>query len=112
MLHNEPPMASPPSEVAGAKVLYYAILDERCRPTGSCKHRHFHVKKPLGPAAGLVVCEYPGEQGVFLFSCDRHWHCFADTWHPTLEEAMGQGEFEYEGVSRVWVEVPDGRSLP
>ncbi len=25
-----------------------------------------------------------------------------DTWHATLEEALEQAEFEYEGVSKTW----------
>jgi hypothetical protein len=105
-------MDVPPREVAGAIVLCYAIIDERCHPTGNCKHRLLHRKEPLGPAAGLVVCRYAGESGFYLFSCDRHWRGLADTWHQTEEEARRQAEFEYEGVSHIWVEIPDDRRTP
>src|SRR5262245_26641372 len=50
----------------GAKVLCYAILDERCRPTGGCRHRHLNRQEQLGPAAGLAVCQHAGESGFYL----------------------------------------------
>jgi hypothetical protein len=38
----------------------------------------------------------------YLFGCDAEWNTVTDTWHKTLEEALEQAEFEYEGVSKTW----------
>lgn len=50
--------------------------------------------------------EIHAEDGAFyLFRLDAQGNCVADTWHPTLEEAMEQAAFEY-GIGPVdWAEV-------
>ena len=35
-------------------------------------------------------------------SCDPAWNTVTDTWHETLEDALEQAEFEYEGVAETW----------
>ncbi|MGQ9547059.1 MAG: hypothetical protein ACUVWS_00380, partial [Roseiflexus sp.] len=54
------------------------------------------------PAAGLAICQYEGETSCYLFGCDSDWNAVTDTWHETLEDALDQAEFEYEGVSKTW----------
>ncbi len=47
-------MKSGPTEIQGARVLYYAILDERHPYTGN-----FMVNgKPVGPIVALAICHY------------------------------------------------------
>jgi hypothetical protein len=50
----------------------------------------------------LAICQYGVDGGFSLLRCDPDWNEVTDTWHPTLEEAMDQAEFEYEGVSLTW----------
>lgn len=37
-----------------------------------------------------------------MFGCDGDWNTVTDTWHETLEGALEQAEFEYEGVTATW----------
>ena len=93
-----------PALLDGARVLCHAAVDERCRPTGSC--RHYRGTQPLGPFAGLAVCQYAGERACYLFYCDADWRPLTDTRHERLEDALRQAEFEYEGISGHWTWSP------
>jgi hypothetical protein len=86
-----------PEQSGGARVLLYTAIDERHRPTGNCRQIVAGVLQ--GPAAGLAICQYDGEDCVYLFGRDERWSIIMDTWHPTIEEAKRQAEFEYEGVA-------------
>jgi hypothetical protein len=91
-----------PRVVSGAKVICFTPIDERHHHTGNCKQIVAGIVQ--GPAAGLAVCQYPGENCFYLFGCNAAWGSVTDTWHETLEEAKEQAEFEYEGVSATWQE--------
>jgi hypothetical protein len=94
-------MMKPAPRASGrAKVLYYSPIDHRHRPTGGCKQIVAGVLQ--GPAAGLAICQDEQERGYYLFGCDTGWKEQTVTWRPTLEEAMEQAEFEYEGDSQTW----------
>jgi hypothetical protein len=94
-------MRPAPDVVDGARVFRWTSIDERHRPTGNC--RHIVVSGEVrGPAAGLAICQHDGEACFYLFGCDAEWSVVTDTWHATLEEALSQAEFEYEGVARTW----------
>jgi len=94
-------MRPEPSKVSGSTILCYTSIDGRHRHTGNC---HLIVDGVLqGPAAGLIICQFDGESGFYLFGCDENWDQVTDTWHQTLEDAQHQAEFEYEGVSKTWV---------
>jgi hypothetical protein len=88
-----------PAKIGGLPVVCYTPSDGRRRPTGRC--RHVGPEGEIGPTMGLAVCGRPGE-GFYLFRCDRDWRPLADTWHATVDEAMRQAEFEYEGVAATW----------
>lgn len=90
----------PPERIDGAHVLRWSVTDERHRPTGNCRHVVFGELK--GPWAGLVICRYENEKACYLFYCDARWNVVTDTWHETIEAALKQAEFEYEGVSLTW----------
>jgi hypothetical protein len=93
-------MGSPPQMLDGARVLQYAIVGEGVTPTGNTVHR-FHPSGVMGPAAGLAICQYDGEECCYLFYCDAEWNVVTDTWHESLAEALKQAEFEYVGLTFV-----------
>ncbi len=92
-------MGPVPQEIGGLPVICFTPIDDPHRPTGNC--RHLGPGGVLGPARGLAICGRPDE-GIYLFSCGEGWVPFADTWHETVEQAKGQAEFEYEGISATW----------
>ncbi|MGD0014224.1 MAG: hypothetical protein ABSD56_07350 [Bryobacteraceae bacterium] len=83
--------------------MQWSVVDGRHRSTGNC--RQVVAGKLQGPAAGLAICQYEGETAYYLFGCDADWNTVTDTWHETLEGALQQAEFEYEGISRTWIVV-------
>lgn len=88
-----------PDIIGGAKVVCTAVVGKSL-PTGNTQHyAGIHL---LPPAYGMAICRYK-QAGYYLFSCDPNWKEFADTWHQTIEDAMDQAEFEYEGISDSWV---------
>lgn len=78
----------------------YTPIDQRHRHTGNTKQIVGGVV--LGPAAGLVICQYSDDTAFYLFGCDAQWKSQSDTWHEELEDAKAQAEFEYEGTSKTW----------
>jgi hypothetical protein len=89
-----------PDIIGNAAVVCSAIVDKSL-PTGNTQH--YGYGGLLGPAYGLAICRSKQAAGYYLFSCDSNWKEFADTWHETVEDAMEQAEFEYDGISDSWV---------
>jgi hypothetical protein len=89
-----------PRQISEAKVVLFTPIDERHRHTGNCRQSVAGVLQ--GPVAGIAICQYDGEDGFYLIGCDENWFSVTDTWHQSIAEAMGQAEFEYEGVSATW----------
>jgi len=58
----------------------------------------------MGPMAGVAICYVEGEYAYYLFGCDTEWESVTDTWHESLVDAKAQAEFEYEGISKTWVD--------
>jgi len=81
----------------------WSPIDGRHRPTGNC--RQVVNGEAQGTASGLALCQYDGETAYYLFGCDAKWNAVTDTWHETLEGALQQAEFEYEGVTATWTAV-------
>jgi hypothetical protein len=55
------------------------------------------------PIATWVVIKDDDESGgFFLFRYDKDGNFGGDTWHLTLDEAKGQGKFEYEIDETDW----------
>jgi hypothetical protein len=98
-------VSAAPWFIGGSPVVAYARLDGRQRPTGNT--RHLANGTLLGPAAGLAICRL-ADGGFYLFGCDAGWNPITDTWHETLDDALHQAEFEYEGVGSTW-EWPEGK---
>jgi hypothetical protein len=95
--------ANVPAQIGKAKVIAFTSIDHRHRPTGAC--RHLVAGSVAGPAAGLVICRYEAGPGFHLLCCDQDWNPITDTCHDTLEAAMHQAEFEYEGTAGTWRQV-------
>ena len=93
-------MKQPPKLIGGARLVRWSTIDNRHRPTGN--FRQFVAGELQGSAAGLAICQHDGEEAYYLFGCDPEWGTVTDTWHETLEDALKQAEFEYEGVSATW----------
>ena len=85
--------------MGGLDVVCYTHIDGRHRHTGRCRQSIRGVVQ--GPASGLAICR--DADGFLLFGCDGRWEAVTDTWHETIEDALRQAEFEYEGVSQSWV---------
>lgn len=93
-------MCGPPTELDGARVLAFAVVDESVVPTGGTVHRVGN--EVLAPVAGLAIARYDGEAQYYLIYCDWEWRVITDTSHTRLELAREQAEFEYQGVSGRW----------
>jgi hypothetical protein len=92
-------MKEPPAVLGGSPLVRWSVIDGRHRPTGNC--RQIVAGRLQGPAAGLAICG-AGHEAFYLFGCDGDWNTVTDTWHETLEGALEQAEFEYEGVTATW----------
>jgi hypothetical protein len=90
-----------PDDIGGASVLHFIKIDSTIRSTGNTKQIVGGVL--MGPAKGLAICKYENQLGYYLFGCDENWNSITDTYHETIEEAIEQGEFEYEGTKNKWI---------
>jgi hypothetical protein len=90
-----------PEIVGGVKVVMYTPIDYRHRFTGKCKQ--VVAGKMMGQMAGLAICGLENDTSFYLFGCTPDWTVVTDTLHATVEDAMDQAEFEYEGVTRTWI---------
>jgi hypothetical protein len=96
-----------PTTIRGLRVLAYTSIDGRHRFTGANERRSVDVtgaENLLGPVAGLAICRETEGEGVVLFGCDRDWRPDWETACVTVAVAQSQAEFEYEGVSRTWLQ--------
>ncbi len=84
--------------MGGGRVVLLTRVDERHRHTGNCRQIVGGVVQ--GPVRALAICQVGSS--YYLYGCDEEWNVVTDTWHETLEDAMDQAEFEYEGVSSTW----------
>ena len=89
-----------PSVIGNARVLFFSRIDDRHRHTGNTTQ--IVAGAVQGPANGMAICQYEGEDSFYLFGCNENWEPITDTWHATIEAAKEQAEFEYEGISETW----------
>ena len=94
-----------PTIVGALPVVLYSQIDDRHRPTGDCRHI-VHSVGIVGPAWGVAVSKSNDPLGYFLFACVDDWYPITDSWHASLEEAVRQAEFEYDGLANTWAEPP------
>jgi hypothetical protein len=83
-----------PTIVGGARVLYYARLDER------------HMKENGSTVPyGLAICDLE-DKGVLLFTCEDDWIPIFNSRHETVGAAKRRASFEYPGVDVTWAQAP------
>jgi hypothetical protein len=61
-------------------------------------------REEMGLAALLLIENKP--DGIFLFRFDCDAQCVGDTWHPTVEDAKRQADFEFGNHLSAWRVVP------
>jgi hypothetical protein len=93
-------MTRPPSRIGDERVVAYAIL-EGATASGATVHMAADGVAPT--AHSLVVCRSGNEGGWYLYYCDEKWNILADTWHMSEADAKSQAEFEFTGVSALWI---------
>lgn len=91
----------PPRAIGGGRVLRYATVTQDVRPTGAT--RHTLPSGVRGHASALAIVEDADTRGFFLFGLDATGSVETDTWHESVEAALGQAASEYVGIS--WVDV-------
>lgn len=83
-------------------MICYSPIDQRHRFTGACNQ--IVAGQLMGAMSGLAICQYAGDDAFYLFGCDSKWQTVTDTCHQTLDDAKHQAEFEYEGVTKTWID--------
>jgi hypothetical protein len=95
-------MVEPPQELGEAKVLKYAVVTPEVEPTGATRHTVGGVE--IGPASALAIARHPADEGIYLFYLDDYGAVVTDTWHESLDDALNQAAFEYDG-HLTWTDV-------
>ena len=88
-----------PAELDGARVVTFAVL-EGVKPSGRTVHRS--LRGVVAHPSALAICQYPDDNGWYLFYCDGHWNVLTDTFHTSEAEAKQQADFEFPGVGSLW----------
>src|SRR5688572_23249451 len=90
-----------PATIGDMPILYWTPIDSRHRVTGACKHFDLSTnsKDPVPRAIAIVS---GGGSNFYLIRRTEDWQFITDTWHESLDDAFGQAEFEYEGVTFTW----------
>ncbi|MGD0260392.1 MAG: hypothetical protein ABSD29_11280 [Verrucomicrobiota bacterium] len=88
--------------IEGAKLILWTPIDDRHRATGGC--RHYHDGQIAGVASWMAICRFDEGEACYLFRYHPDSNRYSDTFHESVEEAKHQAEFEYEGVSKTWVD--------
>lgn len=65
------------TEIGGAQILEYITLTSEQTRTGNTKHNIGGQEQTV--FFGLAICQYEGENGIYLFYCDSEWKEMTDT---------------------------------
>lgn len=84
-----------------AKIICYAITDDL---THTHNTSHYIGGVLHGKFKSLVVCQFPNDNGYYLLYFDDKGEEITDTWHETLEDAKDQAEYEYPGITNIWID--------
>lgn len=91
-------MIKPPKSIDGATVIKVADLSN-ASPTGQT--RHVAGGHEVTNFAGLAIARYDSDAGFYLLYCDDDWMTVTDTYHETIDGAIGQARFEFGFVTFV-----------
>lgn len=67
------------------------------------------MKTELPPAESVELIDDPSSGGFLLLLWDKEGEFAGESWHKTVEEALGQAEFEFEIPKDAWEAVPEGQ---
>lgn len=80
--------------------------------TGAAVHRHAtivegHLVRGAQMPTAVYVEISEASTGFSLLQYDAEESCVADTWHPTVAEAMAQAKFEFGIGETGWIPLND-----
>ncbi|MFI8977404.1 hypothetical protein ACIGO9_31310 [Nocardia asteroides] len=89
-------LGNPPKEVDGATVELFAFTRDAHATRAT---RHSEIENPDTEVAALAIAKYEGSSDYYLFYCNEAWVALTDTWHPSLESAIDQANYEFSGLT-------------
>jgi hypothetical protein len=89
-----------PAFIDGTEVVCYAKIPA---PTKSDDDSFMVASGLQGPLCWAVVTHYADDNSFYLFGCDRAWQVITDSYHATLNDALTEASYEYEGIGNEWV---------
>ena len=90
----------PKKNTDSGRLVQWARIGDGIVITGNCLHLDQYGI--IDPPQGLTIYYDEKEEAYYLFRCDSDWVSLSDTWHQTLEEALSQAEFEFQGITDAW----------
>jgi ClpX C4-type zinc finger len=102
----------PPTTLANARVLEYAVLGGDVTYSG---HSSLFVDgKELGPVPCLAICQSFDKNDILLLQCDRDWSILGVAVQSSVAQAKKRAERIYPGVSAHWVkaEATESSAIP
>ncbi len=100
MLGQKRTMKKCPDGLGGAKGVMLSFIHAPHIFTG--KGMQIVAGKLTGSTTGLAICQDEDETAHYLFGCDEEWNILTDSRHQSMEEAMNQAEFGYQGTKETW----------
>jgi hypothetical protein len=88
----------------------WSPIDKRHRATGNCSHTNLSTGQD-DPVPHYVAIAQDDGVGFLLLHYDDQWNFITDTWHESFDEAQGQAEFEFEGITDTWILPQDEHTL-
>jgi hypothetical protein len=98
-MHEDLPV--PPPVLANARVLEYAILDQRVKYSGYSDL--FVDGKILGPVPYLAIYRHFDRPEFYLFYCNLEWEVLGIDTCASVAKAEAHAERAYPGVSECWI---------
>jgi hypothetical protein len=92
-----------PRSLDGAQVIKYAAITSTVVPTGATYHES--AGSPIPTASALAIAKYDSDppDSYYLFYLGSDSAVMIETWHESVDRALTQAAFEYEGLS--WEDV-------
>lgn len=93
-------MTTPPIELDGAPVLWFTPPHPELNYGTVC----YADENREETISALAICQYPGNDAIFVFACNLKWQVIGDLMYYSVEEAKKDTERYYNnGRSIYWV---------
>jgi hypothetical protein len=89
-----------------AAVIKRVVLNEHHLRLGRTKHTLHDTQgiREFPPFVSLEIAQYQGETGYYLLHlCETGQG--TDSWHPSLDDALHQAEYEFDVRKEEWTEI-------